>query len=106
VNDFLNIQNYATTITFASNEITLLLIKSIILIDSSQITKIFDKKKKPATIKVLKVNLEKYQTENMNLLKKIWHNTSDAVKPKPSHYLRQKLKEPAKYYFKMIKLIS
>jgi hypothetical protein len=70
LNDFLNIQNYATTITVVCNKITLLLIKSIILIDSYQIAKIFDKKKKTATIKVLKANLEKYQTENVKLLKK------------------------------------
>lgn len=48
--------SYPTTITVKGNEITLLLIESSILIDSSQIAKIFDKKEKTVATKVQNPN--------------------------------------------------
>ena len=94
--------SYPTTITVKGKEITLLLIESCILIDSSQIAKIFDKKKKTVAAKVQKSKLEKYETENVKLLKKYGLMHPDAVKPRPFYDLRQMLEGPAEYYFKQI----
>ena len=98
---FLDSENScATTITVKGKEITLLLIESSILIDSSQIAKIFDKKEKTVTTKVQKSNLEKYETENVKILKSYGLMNPDAVKPRPFYDLRQMLEGPAHYYFK------
>ena len=98
---FLDSENScATTITVKGKEITLLLIESSILIDSSQIAKIFDKKEKTVTTKVQKSNLEKYETENVKILKSYGLMNPDAVKPRPFYDLRQMLEGPAYYYFK------
>ena len=92
--------SYPTTITVKGNEITLLLIESSILIDSSQIAKIFDKKEKTVATKVQKSKLEKYESENVKLLKNYGLMHQDAVKPRPFNDLRQMLEGPAYYYFK------
>ena len=89
-----------TTITVMGKEITLLLIESSILIDSSQIAKIFDKKEKTVATKVQKSKLEKYETENTKLLKNYGLMHPDAIKPRPFYDLRQILEGPAYYYFK------
>lgn len=89
-----------TTITVKGKEITLLLIESSILMDSSQIAKLFDKKEKTVATKVQKSKLEKYETENIKLLKNYGLMHPDAVKPRPFYDLRQMLEGPAKYYFK------
>lgn len=89
-----------TTITVKGKEITLLLIESSILIDSSQIARLFDKKEKTVAGKVLKSKLEKYETDNVNLLKNYGLMHPDAVRPKPFYDLRQMLEGPAQYYFK------
>ena len=94
--------SHPTTITINGKEITLLLIESSILIDSSQIAKIFDKKEKTISAKVQKSKLEKYQTTNTKLLKKYGLMHPDAVKPRPFYDLRQMLEGPAYYYFKQI----
>ena len=94
--------SYPTTITVKGKEIILLLIESSILIDSSQIAKIFDKKEKTVATKVQKSGLEKYETENVKLLKKYGLMHPDAVKPRPFYDLRQMLEGPAEYYFKQI----
>ena len=94
--------SHPTTITVKGNEITLLLIESSILIDSSQIAKIFDKKEKTVATKVQKSELEKYETENVKLLKKYGLMHPDAVKPRPFYDLRQMLEGPVHYYFKQI----
>ncbi len=86
--------------TVKGKEITLLLIESSILIDSSQIAKIFDKKEKTVATKVQKSNLEKYETENVKILKSYGLMNSDAVKPRPFYDLRQMLEGPVYYYFK------
>ena len=91
-----------TTITVKGKEITLLLVESSILIDSSQIAKIFDKKEKTVAIKVQKSGLEKYETEHVKLLKNYGLMHPDAVKPRPFYDLRQMLEGPAYYYFKQI----
>ena len=80
----------------------MLLIESTILIDSSQIAKIFDKKEKTVATKVQKSGLEKYETENVKLLKNYGLMHPDAVKPRPFYDLRQMLEGPAEYYFKQI----
>ena len=95
-----NKNSYATTITVKGKEIKLLLIESSILIDSSQIAKIFDKKEKTVATKVQKAKLEKYETKNVKILMKYGLMNPDAVKPKPFYDLRQMLEGPAKYYFK------
>lgn len=95
-----NENSYAITITVKGKEITLLLIESSILIDSSQIAKIFDKKEKTVATKVQKSKLEKYETDNVKTLKKYGLMNPDAVKPKPFYDLRQMLEGPAYYYFK------
>ena len=92
--------SYPATITVRGKEIRLLLIESSILIDSSQIAKIFDKKEKTVAGKVQKSKLEKYETENIKLLKNYGLMHPDAVKPRPFYDLRQMLEGPAKYYFK------
>ena len=80
---FLDSENsHPTTMTVKGKEITLLLIESSILIDSSQIAKIFDKKEKTVATKVQKSNLEKYETENVKILKSYGLMNSDAVKRK------------------------
>ena len=89
-----------TTITVKGKEIRLLLIESSILIDSSQIALLFDKKEKTVATKVQKSKLEKYETENIKLLKNYGLMHPDAVKPRPFYDLRQMLEGPAKYYFK------
>lgn len=61
--------SHPTTIIVKGKEIKLLLIESNILIDSTQIAKIFDKKEKTVATKVQKSKLEKYETENVKLLK-------------------------------------
>ena len=92
--------SHPTTITVKGKEITLLLIESSILIDSSQVAKIFDKKEKTVATKVQKSGLEKYETENVKILKKYGLMHPDAVKPRPFYDLRQMLEGPAHYYFK------
>ena len=89
-----------STITVKGKEITLLLIESSILIDSSQIAKIFDKKEKTVATKVQKSKLEKYETDNVKILKNYGLMNPNAVKPKPFYDLRQMLEGPAYYYFK------
>ena len=95
-----NENSYTANITVKGKEITLLLIESSILIDSSQIAKIFDKKEKTVATKVQKSKLEKYETSNVKLLKSYGLMHPDAVKPKPFYDLRQMLEGPAQYYFK------
>ena len=95
-----NENSYVTTITVKGKEIQLLLIETSILIDSSQIAKIFDKKEKTVATKVQKSKLEKYETENVKLLKNNGLMHPDAVKPRPFYDLRQMLEGPAQYYFK------
>ena len=97
-----NENSYATTLTVKGKDITLLLIKSSILIDSSQVAKIFDKKEKTVATKVQKSKLEKYETENVKLLKNYGLMNPDAIKPRPFYDLRQMLEGPAQYYFKQI----
>ena len=94
--------SHPATITVKGKEIMLLLIESSILIDSSQIAKIFDKKEKTVATKVQKSKLEKYETENIKLLKNYGLMNLDAVKPRPFYDLRQMLEGPAQYYFKQI----
>ena len=98
--------SHPTTITVKGKEITLLLIESSILIDSSQIAKIFDKKEKTIATKVQKSKLEKYETGNIKLLKNYGLMNPDAVKPRPFYDLRQMLEGPAQYYFKQINEID
>ena len=81
--------SHPTTITVKGKQITLLLIESSILIDSSQIAKIFDKKEKTVAGKVQKSKLEKYETENIKLLKNYGLMNPDAIKPRPFCDLRQ-----------------
>lgn len=92
--------SHPTTITVRGKEMTLLLIESSILIDSSQIAKIFDKKEKTVATKVQKSKLDKYETENIKLLKNHGLMNPNAVKPRPFYDLRQMLDGSAKYYFK------
>ena len=94
--------SHPTTITVKGKQITLLLIETSILINSSQIAKIFDKKKKTVAAKVQKSKLEKYETENVKLLKNYGLMNSEAIKPRPFYDLRQMLEGPAQYYFKQI----
>lgn len=94
--------SHPTTITVRGKEMTLLLIESSILIDSSQIAKIFDKKEKTVATKVQKSKLDKYETENIKLLKNYGLMNPNAVKPRPFYDLRQMLDGPAKYYFKQL----
>ena len=64
-----NNNSYVTTITVKGKEIKLLLIESSILIDSSQIAILFDRKEKTVATKVQKSKLEKYEPTNVKLLK-------------------------------------
>ncbi len=97
----LDIQNsHPASITVKGKEITLLLIESSILIDTSQIAKLFDKKEKTVAGKVQKSKLEKYETDNVKILKSYGLMNPDAVKPRPFYDLRLMLEGPAKYYFK------
>ena len=91
-----------TTITVKGKEITLLLIESSILIDSSQIAKLFNKKEKTVATKVQKSKLEKYETDNVKILKNYGLMNPDAVKPRSFYDLRLMLEGPAYYYFKQI----
>ena len=95
-----NENSHPTKITIKGKEITLLLIESSILIDSSQIARIFDKKEKTVATKVQKSKLEKYETQNTKLLKNYGLMHHDAIKPRPFYDLRQMLEGPAYYYFK------
>ena len=94
--------SHPTTITVKGKEMTLLWIESSILIDSSQIAKLFDKKENTVATKVQKSKLEKYGTENIKLLKNYELMHPDAVKPRSFYDLRQMLEGPAQYYFKQI----
>ena len=94
--------SHPTTITVKGKEITLLLIESSILIDSSQIAKLFNKKEKTVATKVQKSKLEKYKTDNVKILKNYGLMNQDAVKPRPFYDLRLMLEGPAYYYFKQI----
>ncbi len=94
--------SHPTTITVKGKEITLLLIESSILIDSSQIAKIFDKKENTVATKIQKIRIGKYETENVKLLKKYGLMNPDAVKPRQFYDLRQMLEGPTEYYFKQI----
>ena len=60
-----------TTITVKGKEITLLLIESSILIDSSQIAKLFNKKEKTVATKVQKSKLEKYETDLIDVIVRV-----------------------------------
>ena len=91
-----------TTITVKGKEIKLLLIESSILIDSSQIAILFDRKEKTVATKVQKSKLEKYETDNVKILKNYGLMNQDAVKPRPFYDLRLMLEGPAYYYFKQI----
>jgi len=95
-----NNNSCVTTITVKGKEITLLLVESSILIDISQIAKIFDKKEKTVASKVQKAKLEKYETDNIKILKNYGLMNPNAVKPRPFYDLRQMLEGPAYYYFK------
>ena len=92
--------SHPATINVKGKEIILLLIESSILIDSSQIAKIFDKKEKTVATKVQKSKLEKYETDNVKILKNYGLMNLDAVKPRPFYDLRLMLEGPAYYYFK------
>ena len=92
--------SHPTNILVKGKEITLLLIESSILIDSSQIAKIFDKKEKTVATKVQKSELEKYEITNVKPLKNYGLMHPDAIKPRPFYDLRQMLEGPAYYYFK------
>ena len=92
--------SHPATINIKGKEIMLLLIESSILIDSSQIAKIFDKKEKTVAGKVQKSKLEKYETDNVKILKNYGLMNPDAVMPRPFYDLRQMLEGPAYYYFK------
>lgn len=98
--------SHPTTITVKRKEITLLLIGSSILIDIAQFAKLFDKKEKTVASKVQKSKLEKYETDNVKILKNYGLMNSDAVKPRPFYDLRLMLEGQTYYYFKKkIKLI-
>ena len=97
-----NENSYVANITVKGKEITLLLIESSILIDSSQIAKLFDKKEKTVATKVQKSKLEKYETDNVKILKNYGLMNRDAVKTRPFYDLRLILEGPAYYYFKQI----
>ena len=67
---------------------------------SLYLKKIIAEKEKTVATKVQKSKLEKYETENVKLLKNYGLMHQDAVKPKPFYDLRQMLEGPAYYYFK------
>ena len=95
-----NKNSCVTTITVKGKEIQLLLIESTILIDTTQIAKLFDKKEKTVNSKVNKAKLDKYETENHKVLKNYGLMHPDAVKSRPFYDLRLMLEGPAQYYFK------
>ena len=95
-----NKNSCVTTITVKSKEIKLLLIESSILIDSSQIAILFDRKEKTVATKVQKSKIEKYETTNVKLLKNYGLMNPNAIKPKPFYDLRQIMEGPGRYYFK------
>ena len=72
--------SHPTTITVKGKEITLLLIESSILIDSSQIAKIFDKKEKTVTTKVQKFKLEKSIVDSWATSNSLLVNINDSVR--------------------------
>ena len=78
----------------------MLLIESSILIDTSQIARLFDKKEKTVAGKVQKSKLEKYETNNVKILKNYGLMNPDAVKPRPFYDLRLMLEGSTYYYFK------
>lgn len=92
--------SHPSAITVKGKEITLLLVESSILIDTSQIAKLFDKKEKTVAGKVQKSKLKKYETDNVKILKSYGLMNPDAVKPRPFYDLRLMLEGPAYYYFK------
>ena len=61
---------------------------------------LFDKKEKTVATKVQKSKLEKYETDNVKILKNYGLMNQDAVKPRPFYDLRLMLEGPAYYYFK------
>ena len=73
-----------------------------ITVKGKQITLLFDKKEKTVAGKVQKSKLEKYETENIKLLKNYGLMNPDAIKPRPFYDFRQMLEGPAQYYFKQI----
>ena len=88
-----NKNSCVTTITVKGKEIKLLLIESSILIDSSQIAILFDRKEKTVATKVQKSKIVK-------LLKNYGLMNPNAIKPKPFYDLRQIMEGPGRYYFK------
>lgn len=92
--------SHPTTITVKGKQLKLLLIESSILIDSSQIAILFDRKEKTVATKVQKSGLEKYETNNIKLLKSYGLMNPKAVKPKAFYDLRQIMEGPGEYYFK------
>lgn len=76
------------------------MIESSILVDTSQIVKLFGKKEKTVASKVQKSKLVKYKTDNIKILKNYWLMNSDAVKPRPFYDLKQILEGSDYYYFK------
>lgn len=58
------------------------------------------KKEKTVAGKVQKSKLEKYETDNVKILKNYGLMNPDAVKPRPFYDLRLMLEGPAYYYFK------
>mgnify|MGYP007070011023 CR=1 FL=1 len=70
--------------------------------DTSFLVREIDKKEKTVATKVQKAKLEKYETENVKLLKNYGLMNPEAIKPRPFYDLRQMLEEPAQYYFKQI----
>ena len=95
-----NKNSCVTTITVKGKEIKVLLIESSILIDSSQIAILFDRKEKTVATKVQKSKIEKYETTNVKLLKNYGLMNPNAIKPKPFYDLRQIMEGPGRYYFK------
>ena len=63
--------SHPTTITVKGKEITLLLIESSILIDTSQIAKIFDKKEKTVATKVQKSKTGEIRNRKCKTFKKL-----------------------------------
>lgn len=53
-----------------------------------------------------KSKLEKYETDNVKLLKNYGLMNQDAVKPRPFYDLRQMLEGPAEYYCGEVDLIE
>lgn len=68
--------SYPTTITVKGKEIILLLIESSILIDSSQIAKIFDKKEKDRCRQGAEIWTGEIRNRKCEAIEKIWINAS------------------------------